>query len=361
MQAITSTALPMTVGLDLGDRNSRYCLHDAEKIVERGTAVMTPGGMRRCLRRLVDRGAKRLILEVGGQSAWVSRVGAEVGLEVVVANPRRVRLISHDVYKTDERDSRILAELGQVRPDLLKPVEHRSKQAQQDLIVVRTRANLVDCRTALVNEVRQRVKSLGVRIPSCSPEAFPVRAKPLIPEELQDTLEGTLTLIAHFTAEIRRLDKKIEVLCRKSYPEAMRLRQVQGVGPITALSFVLTLESPKRIDKTRNVAAYLGLVPRRRQSGASDPEMHITKAGDPAVRSLLVNCAHYILGPFGQDSDLRRHGLRIAGTGARTAKKRAVVAVARKLSVLLLSLWRTGEAYEPLRNANRLASDAQAV
>ena len=356
MQVNTSTSLPMTVGLDLGDRHSRYCLRGAEEIVEQGTVAMSAGGMRRCLRRLMGRGAWRLVLEVGSQSAWVSRLAAELGLEVVVANPRRVRLITHDVCKSDQRDARILAELGQFQPGLLSPVEHRTEGVQRDLIVVRTRANLVEGRTSLVNEVRHRLKSLGVRIPACSPEAFPKRASSLIPEDLRDTLQGTLTLIAHFTSEIRRLDKHIEALCAKRYPQTKLLRQVPGVGPITGLSFVLTLERPSRIDKARNVAAYLGLVPRRRQSGDSDPALRITKAGDQALRSLLVNCAHYILGPFGQDSDLRRHGLRIAATGARSAKKRAVVAVARKLSVLLLALWRTGEVYQPLRNAERLAA-----
>lgn len=358
MQVTSSSPLPMTVGLDLGDRRSRYCVRGPEKIVEQGSMTMSPGGLQRSLKRLVARGAERLVLEAGSQSALVSRVASEEGLEVVVANPRRLRLITHDVCKTDQRDARILAELGQVRPELLSPVEHRGAQAQRDLMVVRVRANHVEGRTALVNEVRQRLKSLGVRLPGCSPEAFPKKAMPLIPADLRCILEGTLSVIAHHTSEIRRLDKMIEELSRERHPETRLLRQVQGVGPITALTFVLTLESPERIDKTRNVAAYLGLVPRRRQSGDSDPELHITKTGDQALRSLLVNCAHYILGPFGQDSDLRRHGLRIAGTGARTAKKRAVVAVARKLSVLLLSLWRTGEVYEPLRSSKRLEQQA---
>lgn len=354
MQVSTSAPLPMTVGLDLGDRKSRYCLRDAAGILEEGTLAMSPGGMRRGLCRLVSRGAQRVVLEVGNQSAWVSRLAVELGLEALVANPRRLRLITHDMRKSDQRDARVLADIGQVRPELLSPVEHRGEQTQADLTVVRTRSSLVEGRTALVNEVRHRLKSLGVRVPRCSPEAFPRRAGPLVPEALRDTLEGTLTLITRFTIEIRRLDEKIEALSQESYPQTRLLRQVPGVGPITSLYFVLTLERPERIDKTRNVAAYLGLVPRRRQSGERDPQLRITKAGDSTLRSLLVNCAHYILGPFGQDSDLRRHGLRIAAGGARSAKKRAVVAVARKLSVLLLSLWRSGEVYEPLRNAKRL-------
>jgi len=353
MEVSTSPAVPMTIGLDLGDRSSHYCLRDASGIVKEGTLPMSPGGMRRGLEYLRKLGAERVVLEVGGQSAWVSRTAQGVGLETVVANPRRVRLIAHAVCKTDRRDARILADMGQVRPELLSPIEHRGERAQRDLIVLRTRANLVEGRTSLVNEVRQRLKSLGVRVEKCSPEAFPKHAEKAIPEELRETLQGVLALIAHFTEEIRRLDRKIETLGEKSYPETGLLRQVQGVGPVTALYFVLTLERPERIDRTRNVGAYLGLVPRRRQSGDSDPDLRITKAGDRALRSLLVNCAHYVLAR-GPDSDLRRHGLRIASAGGRTAKKRAVIAVARKLSVLLLSLWRSGEAYDPLRNTKRL-------
>lgn len=358
MQVSTSCFLPMTVGLDLGDRRSRYCLRSSTEVLEEGFLAMSRGAMRRGLKRLSKLGAQRVVLEVGSQSAWVSRVVSDVGLKAVVANPRRVRLITHDVCKTDQRDARILADMGQVRPELLNPIEHRGEPAQRDLMVLRTRANLVEGRTALVNEVRHRLKSLGVRLPKCSPEAFPKRAEPQIPEELRDTLQGTLALIASFTSEIRRLEKKIEELSQERYPQTGQLRQVRGVGPITALQFVLTLERPDRIDKVRNVGAYLGLVPRRHQSGEHDPQLRITKAGDRALRCLLVNCAHYILGPFGEDCDLRRHGLRIAGTGAKTAKKRAVVAVARKLSVLLLSLWRTGEVYEPLRNSHRLEAEA---
>jgi len=353
-QIITRPSLPMTVGLDLGDRRSRYCLRTATEILEEGSLIMNRGAMRRGLKRLAKLGAQRVVLEAGGQSAWVSHLIRELGLKAVVANPRRVKLITHDVWKTDERDARMLADMGQVRPELLNPIEHRSEAAQRDLMMLRTRANLVEGRTALVNEVRHRLKSLGIRLPKCSPEAFEKRAEPEIPEELKDTLQGTLELITGFTKEIRRLEKKIEDLSKEKYPETQVLRQVRGVGPLTALQFVLTLERPDRIDKVRNVGAYLGLVPRRRQSGERDPELGITKAGDVSTRCLLVNCAHFIMGPFGEDSDLRRHGLRIAGTGNKVAKKRAVIAVARKLAVLLLSLWRTGEVYDPLRNSQRL-------
>lgn len=358
MHVSTSPSIPMTVGLDLGDRQSHYCLRDASKVLERGTLPMTPGGMRRGLARLKKLGAERLVLEVGNQSAWVSRAATALGLETIVANPRKVRLITHAVYKTDDRDARLLADMGQVRPELLSPIEHRGERAQRDLIVLRTRASLVETRSSLVNEVRHRVKSLGVRIKKCSPEAFPKRAEMELPPELLETLQGILALIAQCTQEIRRLEKKIEALCEESYPETRILRQPTGVGALTALCTVLTLERPDRIVKVRNAGPYVGLAPRRRQSGDRDPELRISRAGDKMLRSLLVNCAHYILGPFGPDSDLKRHGQRIARSGGRTAKKRAVIAVARKLIVLLVSLWRTGEVYEPLRNTKRLAAQA---
>lgn len=124
-----------------------------------------------------------------------------------------------------------------------------------------------------------------------------------------------------------------------------------GVGPVTALTYVLTIDDPARFRKSRAVGSYLGLACRRSQSGDKDPELRITKAGDPALRFLLVQAAHYILGPFGPDTDLKRWGLALATRGRKNARKRAVVAVARKLGVLLHRLWVTGTVYEPLRNS----------
>jgi len=145
----------------------------------------------------------------------------------------------------------------------------------------------------------------------------------------------------------------LETISKERYPETELLRQVEGVGELTALTFVLTLENPYRFAKSRSVGAYLGLVPARDQSGDSDPQRHISKEGDEMLRKLLVGSAHYILGPFGSDSDLRRHGEKIASRGAKNGKNRAVVAVARKLCVLLHRLWITAEVYEPLYNAHR--------
>jgi transposase len=183
-------------------------------------------------------------------------------------------------------------------------------------------------------------------------------ARELIPEDLAPALLPLLDTLTQLTARIRAYDKKIRELCDKSYPETAQLRQVTGVGPITGLAFVLTLEDPGRFKKSRIVGAFVGLVPRKDQSGDRDPELPITKAGDPMLRQLLVQSAHYVLGPFGPDCDLQRFGKRLESRGGKNAKKRAVVAVARKLAVLLHSLWKTGEEYEPLRHHPQLQRSA---
>jgi transposase len=175
---------------------------------------------------------------------------------------------------------------------------------------------------------------------------------------LRPALEPLLETIASMTERIREYDRELQTLASELYPETKLLQQVHGVGTLTALAFVLTLEDPSRFATSRVVGAYLGLVPGKDQSGERDPQKGISKRGNGLLRKLLVGSAHRILGPFGEDSDLRRHGLKIAERGGKNAKKRAVVAVARKLSVLLHRLWVGGEVYEPLYDAKRLANRA---
>jgi transposase len=197
-------------------------------------------------------------------------------------------------------------------------------------------------------------------LPKCPASTFHNKAASHIPEALRPALEPVLEQIGSLTERIRDYDRQLETLSKERYPETELLRQVEGVGPLTALTFVLTLEDPYRFEKSRSVGAYLGLVPARDQSGDRDPQRRISKEGDEMLRRLLVSSAHYILGPFGSDSDLRRHGEKIASRGGKNSKKRAVVAVARKLAVLLHSLWLSGEVYEPLRNTDR-SSGGQAA
>lgn len=275
-----------------------------------------------------------------------------MGFEVFVANPRKVQLIAKGDQKTDGKDAELLARLGRADPKLLSPIQHRGPAAQADLALLRSRAALIEARTQLINHVRGSVKPWGKRLAGCSADCFHDKAREQLPDEVTETLVPVLDQIGNLTTTIRSYEKQIGKLCQDNYPETSLLRQPKGVGPITALTYALTIESPDRILKTRNVGAYLGLVPKKKQSGKDDPELHISKAGDENLRCLLVNCAHYILGPFGEDSDLRRMGERIAAQGGKVAKRRAVVAVARKLAVLLLRLWQTAEVYDPLRNTH---------
>jgi transposase len=347
----------MTAGLDLGDKYSYLCLLDTDggEVIEEGRVRTTPEALRR---RFASEPSLRIAIEAGTHSPWVSRLLEECGHEVLVANARKLRLIYANRRKTDEVDAENLARLARVDPKLLYPLKHRGEESQAHMAVIRSRQALVDCRTQLVNHVRGAVKSFGARLPKCPARSFHNKAPEHIPEALLAALGPILEQIASLTERIREYDRQLESISRERYPETGLLRQVEGVGPLTALTFVLTLEDPYRFEKSRSVGAYLGLVPATARSGDRDPQKRISKEGDEMLRRLLVSGAHYILGPFGSDSDLRRHGEKIASRGAKNSKKRAVVAVARKLAVLLHSLWMSAEVYEPLRNAHSCGGQA---
>jgi transposase len=342
----------MVVGLDLADRQSQVCVvaRESGAIVEETKIRTTPAALEK---RFAAQPRMLIALEVGAHSPWVSRLLSRWGHEVLVANASRLPLIYENRRKSDRADARYLARLARLDPALLAPIGHRGEQAQVDLARLRSRDLLVRCRTGLISHVRGMVKSLGCQLPQCEVETFEKRAAPAIPESLKPALEPVLDTIAGLNEQIRQYDREIEAMTAARYPETRLLRQVRGVGPLTSAAFVLTLEDPTRFRKSRIVGAYLGLVPGRKSSGESEPQRRITKQGDLYLRQLLVQCAQYLLGPFGQDCDLRRYGERLAARGGKNAKKRALVAVARKLAVLLHRLWRNGEVYEPLHQAAR--------
>jgi transposase len=349
-----------TAGLDLGDKYSYLCLIDtgSGEVIEEGRLRTTPEAIRR---RFASERPLPIAIETGTHSPWVSRLLEECGHEVLVANARRLRLIYSNKRKTDEIDAENLARLARLDPKLLYPVRHRGEQSQAHMALIRSRQALVDCRTQLVNHVRGAVKSFGHRLPKCPARTFHKRVQEHIPEALLPALEPLLEQIASLTERIRDYDRRLVAISEEHYPETALLRQVEGIGPLTALTFVLTLEDPYRFEKSRSVGAYLGLVPATDRSGDSDPQKRISKEGDEMLRKLLVGSAHYVLGPFGSDSDLRRHGEKIASRGGKNAKKRAAVAVARKLSVLLHRLWVTAEVYDPLHNAHRRQGQGEAA
>jgi transposase len=247
-----------------------------------------------------------------------------------------------------------LARLARIDPGLLGPVRHRSAKAQIHRTVIRARAVLVSARTALVNAARGLTKSYGARLPKCGTEQMNREITKNLKPELREALEPLLAEIESLNARIAEYDARIEQIAKQVYPQVARLKQIKGVGPLIALTYVLTLDNPHRFRRSRDVGCFVGLRPGRRNSGMSEPQLHISKEGDRYLRTLLVQGAHYILGPFGQDSDLRRWGRKLSERRGKNAKKPAVVAVARKLAVLLHKLWVSKEVYEPLRN-NRQA------
>lgn len=337
------------VGIDLGDRKSHYCLlNKAGKVASEKSLPSTPADF---YQEFIKLPPSLVALEVGTHSRWANKILKTCGHEVVVANAARVRLIHQNTKKSDRFDARALAKLARVDCELLCPIQHRSDEAQARLAIIRARDLLVRTRSNLMNCVRGLVKPTGLRLPSCTPECFHVRVASAVPEELRPALEPLLEQVRSLNKSILQYDRMMEDVADREYPQVRLLTQIHGVGTLTALAFVLTIEDPTRFQTSRAAGCYFGLQPKRYQSGDSDPELGVSKNGDEYMRCLLINSAQHILGPYGKDSDLRRWGLRLASRGGKSARKKAAVAVARKLATIMHSMWMTGEAYDPLRNA----------
>jgi transposase len=361
----------VVIGVDLGDKQSFVCVLDPRTKKHALRPLHTGKEAFRDFFRHY-KGA-RVVLEAGTHSRWASAIlTEELQLEVIVANPRKLKLISQSGKKTDRVDAELLARVGAFDPDLLAPIQHRGQQACAHMTLLQGRDQLVRERTRLVNFVRGQTKSHGARIQKVDARCFHVKAGEQLPAELRPYLQPILEVLAGIDAQIRHYDAEIKRVSKESYPEETAcLQQVSGVGEITSLAFVLAIEDPERFAKPRQIGAYLGLVPRQCESGDRSPELRVTKAGNGFLRRLLVQAAHYVIGHFGPDTDLRRWGLRIAERGGvpnkkqrgkkhggKNAKKRAVVAVARKLAVLLLTLWKTKRTYVPLREPGGATEEA---
>jgi transposase len=341
----TMPALTQTLGIDIGDRQSSSCLISAGgDILEQDDVPTT----KLALASLFD-GLKpcRIAIEACGHVHWIAKLAEERGHEVIVANPRELRLISKSGRKNDRHDARTLAKLGRVDPELLRPIKLRGEACRATRALLHARDQLVRTRTKLITFTRGQVKTFGGRVPSCSAASFHKRAGAHVPELLRDVIGPMLEILAQLETRIRTFDKGIERISEERHPETRVLRQVRGVGPVLALAFAATIEDPRRFSSSRTVGNYVGLAPKLYDSGAKTPQLGISKSGDRHLRRLLVNAASYILGPFGGDSDLRRFGERIARSGSQRDKARARIAVARKLACVLNHLWRTGSVWDP--------------
>lgn len=348
----SSASVPnVTVGLDVGDKLSEVCeINAAGEITVRCAICTSRSGI---VGYFGKHEVSRVVLEAGTHSPWLERLLKELGHEVVVANPSKMFVKGR--RKSDLHDAEFLARMGRMDVHLLWPIRHRSIQVQQDLEMIRARDSLVRVRSKLICHVRGAVKSFGGRVSSCSAEAFARAARAQVPEELRSAIGPMLKPITQLTLEIARYDKRLAQIAER-YPATQFLRQIPGVGPVTSLHFVLLIEDPARFSDSSDAGAFFGLVPKLFESGGSKPQLRISKAGDELGRSHLVSAAHYILGHHGPECDLRRYGQTIAARGGKNAKKRAVVAVARKLAVLMHRLWVSGATYDPDRQLKQRAA-----
>ena len=346
----------VTAGVDLGDRKSNVCLlNQAGEMVGEFEIETTPQGFERFFQALPK---GRVGMEVGTHSPWASRLVSQCGHEVIVANARK---LSKQRIKTDKRDARMLANKTYQQSEELRAIHHRSEQHQKDMVVVQVRAALVQTRTKLITTARGLVKGFGERLPAGDAGTVTEQLAGGLPDPIGDLIKPLLRQIESINLEMELLDDKIKELVEQ-YPETKEMLKIRSVGPVTALTFVLTISDPKRFDASRTVGVVLGMTPGKAQSGQLDPQLGISKAGNGYMRGLFVQCAHLVLSKRGGDSDIRRWGIKLMGDGTnRKAKKRAVIAVARKLAVLLHKLWVSQATYEPFYYSKQQAASKRSV
>lgn len=332
-----------TIGIDLGDKTNCYCEIDhSGKVIDQGSVVNRPEPMKVFMR---EHSESVLVVETGPQTGWVVDLSRDLGVKMIVANSRKTASIWKSRNKSDRHDAQELARLARADESLLSPVTMRQRKSRLDLVVIKAREALVEQRTHLVNAMRAMSKNFGYFLKTTSAKCFENQID--IPQELKKSLEGLVKVVKALNVQIKRYDRAIETM-GKNYPETQKLRKIKGVGPITSLAYVLLLEDHRKFNKSRDVGAYLGLKPRRDQSGEMDKQLGISKVGSALLRRLLVNCSQYILAR-GEDSELKRFGQKLAKRGGRAAMKKAVIAVARKLAVLLHALWKSDEPYQALK------------
>jgi len=346
----------ITTGIDLGDHSSAYHQIDREcNFVESGSVRTTREGF---TKQFAGEPRMRIVIEAGTHSAWVAELLTELGHEVIVANSRAIPLISDSTRKNDDADAELLARLGRVDPALLKPIKHRGPQARQHILLIRVRAGIVEARTKLVNEVRGLVKNMGERIGSFDADQMTIEKLAALPESVRQPLTALAACCESLTEQIKDCDKQIEQIAAQQYPEVRYLTQISGVGTLIALTFILTIDDPNRFAKSRDVGCYIGLRPKQCESGESKPQLGISKEGDAYLRKMLVQAAHCVMSRRGPETDLKRWGTKLASRGGGNGKKRALVAVARKLGILMHRLWVDQAVYEPTRHTRPIAKAA---
>lgn len=346
MRNSTKNTYLFSIGIDLGDKYSDVVIiNRSEEILHQSRIKTTRKGFSDFAATIEPESI--VVIEVGSHSPWINDLFEDLGIELVVANSHHAgKVMMANGKKNDLSDAFTLAYFGFCPRSMIRPIIHRTKESRNHLALIRARDDLVRIRTTLINAIRGLVKSHGDRLPACSSRAFAKKIPEHIPLVLEEALLPMVKQVGELTQTIKDYDKKIEALI-DTYPKAKKLTEIDSVAVLTAMTFLLTIDDPSRFKKSRTIGAYLGLTPRQFSSGEVNRQLRITKAGDNYLRKLLVGSAQYILSRNGKDCNLKRYGERIGARGGANGKKRAVVAVARKLSVLMHKLLVSDEQYDP--------------
>ena len=349
-----------TIGADVSDRTTKICVMTKAEGGERGivvetTCATTKAGFEEALSKF-DR-SWPVVFETGTHCRWMDRLFKEMGFKTIVGNPGKIPSITKSNTKNDRNDARELARLAIADPAMLHPVFLRDEVYQQMLRFHHARNMLISQRTQTINQIRGFAKSMGHRIECSSTEKFHELSKADWPRELEECAWPLMGVLKTVNLKIKAYDRLIERLAEKPEfkPMVERVRVVYGVGVIGSTVFVAAIGGrPDRFDHTRDIGAYLGMIPKQDQSGDDDKQLHITHAGADIVRATLVECAGVVMMSNAKDTDLKLKGLRIAMHGGGIAKKKAKVAVARALAVTMLALLKDPEReYVPLSEEGR--------
>ena len=340
------------VGLDVSQKETAMCVVDQNgKVVFEGKAPSDPGALARVIGKRAPT-AERIGFETGAMASWLWHELKRVGLPVVCVDARHAHAaLSVRMNKSDPNDARGLAELIRVGWYREVRVKSDDSQAVRSLLVARSR--LVSIRRDLENQVRSLLKEIGLLFPRAIGGQFRNHVRRLLDEHvLRSIVEGLLAVHEQVEQQQAALDKRVRKEA-KADETTRRLMSVPGVGVVTALAFRHTIDDPTRFRSAQTVGAYLGLTPRRKQSGEQDYNGRISKWGDRLLRTYLFEAASVLLHRTQRWSALKAWGIRLM---KRVGAKKAKVAVARKIAVILHCIWTDGTSFEWGAEKNGLIS-----
>ena len=348
-----------TIGVDVSDKTSKICVMTKDggkrRVIVETTCPTTRGGFSECFSKF-DR-AWPVVFETGAHCRWMKAHFESMGFKAIVANPAEVKLITESNAKSDRSDARKLARIALADIELLKPVRLRDEKHQHMLRLHEARQLLMRFRSSMICQMRSFAKSCGFRLPDCATEWFHEIDKSKWTDDYEQTVWPVLHVIETVNQKIAAYDTMIEKLANTPVFKAQveRAKEVYGVGTVGATVVVAAIDGdPERFKHARDVGPYFGQVPKTFQSGQSDPQLGMTKAGNDLVRKVLTECAHVVMKSSAKDTDLKLKGLKIAARGGRIAKKKAIGAVARGLAVRIVALLKDPKReYVPLSEEGR--------